>query len=217
MEQTQNHWYDKTWLVVVLCIFFFPVGLYGLWKSPTISKEWKIGITIVAALLFLISIASKDNSKTEYVTKEEKPIEETIIKTKHIPGITPVDVYLSFEKIGFTTEKQISSNGSFWFNDLEEKGLTCNVRTSCEDGVNEVDHIRLNITRSNPQFNNIKSMKPFLKYGCSIPFDGNDPEKVNNFIDENYYNDKAKFVISGVKFTIFAPTEFVRMIDIEVE
>jgi hypothetical protein len=29
MEQTQKHWYDKTWLIVVLCIFFFPVGLYA--------------------------------------------------------------------------------------------------------------------------------------------------------------------------------------------
>jgi hypothetical protein len=49
-------WYEKTWLVVLLCIVFFPVGLYALWKNSSISKGWKIGITVVLALFVLISI-----------------------------------------------------------------------------------------------------------------------------------------------------------------
>jgi hypothetical protein len=42
-------WYDNTWLVILICIVFFPVGLYALWKNQSISKGWKIGITIVIA------------------------------------------------------------------------------------------------------------------------------------------------------------------------
>lgn len=47
---TQEQWYDKQWLVLVLCIFVFPVGLYALWKSGKISKGWKVTGTIIIAL-----------------------------------------------------------------------------------------------------------------------------------------------------------------------
>ncbi len=49
----QSKWYEKTWLVIVLCIIFFPVGLYALWNNSSISKGWKIGATIVIALIIL--------------------------------------------------------------------------------------------------------------------------------------------------------------------
>lgn len=57
---TQTKWYDKTWLVIVLCIFFFPVGLYALWKSSVISKGWKIGGTIVIGIFVIVALNDKD-------------------------------------------------------------------------------------------------------------------------------------------------------------
>lgn len=59
---TQSKWYDKTWLVIVLCIIFFPVGLYALWKNQSIAKGWKIGITVVIALIVIASLG--DDKKT---------------------------------------------------------------------------------------------------------------------------------------------------------
>lgn len=47
---TNEQWYDKQWLVLLLCIFVFPVGLYALWKSGKISQGWKITGTIIIAL-----------------------------------------------------------------------------------------------------------------------------------------------------------------------
>lgn len=60
----EQKWYDKTWLVVVLCIFFFPVGLYALWKNASIAKGWKIGVTVFFALVVLAQLG-KDKSKTD--------------------------------------------------------------------------------------------------------------------------------------------------------
>lgn len=61
----EQKWYDKTWLVVVLCIFFFPVGLYALWKNASIAKGWKIGVTAFFALAVIANLASKkDGDKT---------------------------------------------------------------------------------------------------------------------------------------------------------
>lgn len=59
---TTSKWYDKTWLVIVLCIIFFPVGLYALWKNQSIAKGWKIGITVVIALIVIASLG--DDKKT---------------------------------------------------------------------------------------------------------------------------------------------------------
>lgn len=62
MEQqniSSNAWYEKTWLVLILCIIFFPVGLYALWKNSTISKGWKIGVTVIIALIVITNIGDK--------------------------------------------------------------------------------------------------------------------------------------------------------------
>lgn len=57
---TQSKWYDKTWLVIVLCIIFFPAGLYGIWKNQSISKGWKIGVTVVIALIVFAQLGKED-------------------------------------------------------------------------------------------------------------------------------------------------------------
>ncbi len=49
---TENKtWYNKGWLVILLCVMCFPVGLYALWKNETLSKGWKVGIAGLVALM----------------------------------------------------------------------------------------------------------------------------------------------------------------------
>lgn len=64
-NSNSNAWYEKTWLVVILCIIFFPVGLYALWKNSSISKGWKIGVTVFFALLVLANLGDKEESNKE--------------------------------------------------------------------------------------------------------------------------------------------------------
>ena len=85
---TQKKWYDKTWLVVVLCLFFFPVGLYALWKNAAISKGMKIAVTVVITLVVIAQIrndtmdsssssdksSSSSNEQTEQIAEETKEI-----------------------------------------------------------------------------------------------------------------------------------------------
>jgi hypothetical protein len=145
---------------------------------------------------------------------ETKPTETN--KTNYIQGIKPVDVYGNFEKIGYTIDKNIGTEGSFFIATFEEKGISYEAKIFCENNVSEVTSIRLSASRLSPQYNSVSDIKPFLKYGCSVPYNGADAAKANAFVDENFNKNKASIIIAGVKFTIYAPTQFVRMIDIEV-
>ncbi|MFK7048948.1 hypothetical protein FLACOL_01303 [Flavobacterium columnare] len=78
----EKPWYEKTGLVILLCVLFFPVGLYALWKNSTISKFWKYGITSLLAIIIVVNCgddktdknATTENATTENVTEENETV-----------------------------------------------------------------------------------------------------------------------------------------------
>jgi len=89
--QDTNAWYQKTWLVIISCIIFFPVGLYALWKNSSINKGWKIAITIIIALIVIGNLSdSKKISVAE--AAEVQPVSKTN------PSATPGPVDIENEK-----------------------------------------------------------------------------------------------------------------------
>ncbi|WP_299465478.1 hypothetical protein [uncultured Microscilla sp.] len=62
-QQSQS-WYDNKPLVVVLCVVFFPVGLYALWKNQQIAKKWKIGVTVIIGIIAL-AVGSDNEEKRQ--------------------------------------------------------------------------------------------------------------------------------------------------------
>ena len=85
--QTNAHWYDKTWLVMLLLFLFFPVGLYGLWKSGKIKKETKKTVAIFMLIFYficgLVKYLVPDEHKTNAITntpnKNDTVIKQTVI------------------------------------------------------------------------------------------------------------------------------------------
>lgn len=76
MENNQkDKWYDNKLAVFLFCIFFFPVGLYALWKSNTISKGWKIGGTTIICIFALSALAGESpqsaNDTSSYTSKSD--------------------------------------------------------------------------------------------------------------------------------------------------
>lgn len=68
---TQSKWYDKTWLVILLCFLFFPIGLYALWKSNRLAIGWKIGVSAFFALILIAGIAGDPPKKNAAASTEE--------------------------------------------------------------------------------------------------------------------------------------------------
>ena len=73
-NQIKEKWYDNNLNVIILCILFFPVGLYALWKNRFISKGWKIGVSVVFGLIIIASLGNTDQSvdKTSYTIASSK-------------------------------------------------------------------------------------------------------------------------------------------------
>lgn len=183
-------------------------------RVPLLSK---IVLRIFVCVLFFgFAIAlypnimnSSDNFGSESNLSNNKEIKDKIIS-----GINPSDIYLGFEQNGFITEKNIDAGGGIYTSKASTNGIDYIVETYSNSD-NNVTSVTLTATRISPQSNKISDMKIFLKYGCSIPYDGSDVEEIGKWIEQNYFKDKATTTIAGVKFTIYCPTEFARMIEIE--
>ncbi|MFH1886984.1 MAG: hypothetical protein ABIM40_09825 [Pseudomonadota bacterium] len=57
-EVQKTAWYEKTGLLVILLIVFFPAGLYGVWKNSRFTTKTKGIITGVVAVVFIVVISS---------------------------------------------------------------------------------------------------------------------------------------------------------------
>lgn len=84
MEVNESPWYDKKWLVAILLIVFFPVGLYALWKSNNIKQGWKVALSILVGLIVITNVmddkkAPTDDMKADFASStESKPNEPAL-------------------------------------------------------------------------------------------------------------------------------------------
>lgn len=77
-------WYQKTWVIILLLIFFFPAGAFLMWKE---KKNWfkpiKIGLSVVLGLWFLLfTVAVFSDTPTETSTANVKKVESKTASVK---------------------------------------------------------------------------------------------------------------------------------------
>lgn len=129
-----------------------------------------------------------------------------------IPGLAPVDVYGNLEEEGFTTERQLGGeNGNFWICKNSIEGIDYNV-TTFSFRADDIRSIKAT-AMVEPGVKNINATKPFFLYISTLPYEGSDPQRIREWINENFDRDKSSTVIGGVRFTING-TEFVRVLNI---
>lgn len=70
MESSVKRWYDNTWLVILLLIVFFPVGLFALWKNTKAHIVIKVIVTVFFGIVIIAAI-SDDKKKSITDSNEE--------------------------------------------------------------------------------------------------------------------------------------------------
>ena len=66
-------WYQKTWVIIAFLIFFFPVGLFLMWKYTNWDKKVKWSITGLFAFLIIVSLTTPTTEISSTATKSIQP------------------------------------------------------------------------------------------------------------------------------------------------
>jgi hypothetical protein len=170
-------------------------------------------IGIIFGSLVLLGIFS--NIVDDKSPENKTTTADVVVIEKGIEGMSPVDIYLDLEKKGYTIDKQYEPNsGTLYYCDKKDYAITYNV-TMFKNTNDLVEEVKISATLTGLDNKNILAVKPFLKYISTVQYKGSDVNKVTQWVEDNFNNDKAYIIIGQAKFSIFAPTKFTRMVMIE--
>ena len=167
---------------------------------PPKKRGCLIAFVITAFALLILAIIIPSGNKTD----------ET---TLYISGLDPVTVYLNLQEKGFNVDKDYSTDGNLWTCKYSAEGLDYTVTIYSPKAVDKAQSVRMSIMAS--PYSSISNGLQLACYIATIPYDTADIEKAKQFVENNYNNDKSSIVIGDAEFTIYAPTQLTRMIDIQ--
>ncbi|MBN1446603.1 MAG: hypothetical protein JXA28_01630 [Bacteroidetes bacterium] len=161
---------------------------------------------IALSVIALIGCSNQKKVETEETGQAETE------KSVKLPGLAPADIYLSLEERGFLTDKQIGGEyGNLWTCKSSSGGIDYTVEIA-SSGASDVETVRATamVNRGGP-----REALPFIQFVSSAPIEGVNREAVQTWIAENFDKDKVSFESGEVRYTIYAPSQMVRMLRIE--
>ena len=70
----ERKWYQRTWAIILILWFFFPVGLYLMWRHASWGGRWKWSVTgfaVVITALTILGMALPDEDPLAGLTPEQ--------------------------------------------------------------------------------------------------------------------------------------------------
>jgi len=83
--EVKTKWYNKRALLFLSCWLFFPLGLYGVWKSSEVAKRWKYVITALILILYVPYIFILLNGDAQAPQKISSSPPQKLKKEQNIP------------------------------------------------------------------------------------------------------------------------------------
>lgn len=95
MQLEKTPFYKKYWFIFLSLMFFFPLGVFLMWRYTPFKKSTKIVISLVFAIFFVLALTLPDsdsdeesnNSTQQHETKESNKVETPASNTKEDPKI----------------------------------------------------------------------------------------------------------------------------------
>ena len=166
-SNSKSKFYEQTWFMWVMLIFFAPVGIFFMWKfHPEMKKNTKIILTVVFAILFIIIMASNSSetdenarSTTKYETN--KKVEVTVVDFSSMER-TAIDSWCN--------EKKVNCKITDEYSDTVAQGSFVSQSVSANTTIHEGDRISivysLGKEPSISQKNALKSAKSYLSFSA---------------------------------------------------
>lgn len=163
----------------------------------------KILLTFVFLVVFFVSLVCIIPSDDA----NESGINEF---NSYISGLDPWISNKALEKYGFSTSKDLSTNGCTWNAKRTDFGITYLTKIYSPKDADKASSFQLTIMVE-PGVENISKGKWMMKELAGIKYDGSDAAKAYEWV-ENNYNNNSTIDIGGVRLSILAPSNFVRML-----
>ena len=168
-------------------------------KGRTIGCLGVIGIAILSLVIGFIVSTTKSNAEMEKLT---------------IAGLEPTLSSLALKQMGFSRETNYGGEyGTSWTCTRIDYGITYVVDIYAPEQAEYAQSFRLNITVE-PGIEDIQKGLWMMKQLAGVKYDTSDYTKAEKWVEENYNNDKATIVIGDAEFTIHAPSNYVRILNI---
>lgn len=138
--KSESKFYEQTWFMWVMLIFFAPVGIFFMWKfHPEIKKNTKITLTVVFAILFIIIMASNssetdDNSRNTIKYETNKKNNVTVVDFSSMERAT-IDTWCNENKVNCKVTEEYS--------DTVAKGLFVSQSVDANTTILEGDRINI--------------------------------------------------------------------------
>ncbi len=104
--QENEKWYQKTWFIIIMLIFLFPVGLFLMWKYKKFNKIARYIITGLFALAFVVVLAGgpQETEQQAEQTPDESEVVDVEAEQKEADEALK-NAILQFEKEIYATEE----------------------------------------------------------------------------------------------------------------
>ena len=163
----KSKFYEQTWFMWVMLIFFAPVGIFFMWKfHPEMKKNTKIILTVVFAILFIIIMVSSgsetdDNSGSTTKYETNKKIEVIVVDFSSMDR-TSIDSWCN--------EKKVNCKITDEYSDTVAKGSFVSQSVSANTTIYEGDIINIVYSLGKEptisQKNALKSAKSYLSFSA---------------------------------------------------
>lgn len=127
-------WYTKNGVIIAFLIFFFPVGLFLMWKYSKWNIALKIIITILFASLILYDISNYDNTQTTNTNTNSQPATSDVTSStnnsKPSEEIMKVDCYQLYNDY---KDNEISADTKYKGKTLQITGQVYDIYRAIDD------------------------------------------------------------------------------------
>jgi len=131
---------------------------------------------------------------------------------KAIKGLQPVDVYLNFENMGYTTHKALSGDLKSWISTKVLPGGTLTVEANSAD-TKSVETVRA--TAMVDVTGDIQNTRDFFKTVVSLPYENSNYDINTKWINSVFNKTEGDTIVNGVRFTFKSPSKMVKILTLE--
>lgn len=152
----KKKFYETLWFCILMLFVFAPIGIFLLWKYKYFSVRVNVVLSVVAAVLFVVFLATPSDSATSYIDEPQESSGSSIASN------APADTDSSSQD----SADALPPASSFEYDALQQLYLDLDPSMSYEDMLSLVQST--NLPYSEEKYNGSRKVQVAFTDGCTV-------------------------------------------------